>query len=435
MRVFVYIFFSLLGYVWADGNGLQVIAVGEAERARETLLIAPLAKGANLNAADLVFSREYNEQLWGNFAFYQNFFQISKDPKKPARYEIRSQLKRMGNVLQLGIWAYGADLKGDQKIELLSEQLPLAHLKNFDRRALVHRLSDRIYRIFTKKRSIFGSKIVFVSDFASKGKSTFKELYIMDFDGRYKRRLTWHRGVVVSPAINHQGDMIVYSLIQRYRGLKKKTQLRLYDLKSKKDQILSFSEGMNSGAVFTPDGKSLYLTMSYQGNPEIYRMDIQSKKRTRITRQWTEDLDPSLSARGDRMVFLSGRSGTSMIYVADADGLEKRVKRVSFVGKFNATPRFSPSGREIVFSSWVDNRFNLYRIDANGQQLVRLTRNFGSNESPSYSPDGEFIVFSSQRVLSRKRADQNLYIMDRNGEILGNITKSFGKCTFSRWSK
>lgn len=436
MRVFLFVFFSLfLGRAEVKEGVPQVIAVGEAEVVRETLLIAPVKKGVGLKAPDLSFAKSFHEQLWGNFAFYQKIFHLSQNPKKSSRYEIRPSLARVGSILQLGVVVYDNVLEGGGKKEIYSEKIP-SHLPQGQKsRDLIHALSDRIYRALTGRQSIFTSKIAFVSDFASRGKTVFKELYIMDFDGRHKRRLTWHRGVVVSPAISAQKDMIVYSLIQRYRGLKKKNQLRLYDLKNKKDRILSFSEGMNSGAVFFRDGKSLLLTMSYQGNPEIYRMEIESKKLTRITRRWAGDLDPSLNAREDRMAFLSGRSGAPMIYVADTDGQEKNVKRVSFVGKFNATPRFSPNGQEIVFSSWVDNRFDLYRINADGQQLTRLTRNFGSNESPSYSLDGEFIVFSSQRVISKKRADQNLYIMSRNGEILGNLTKNFGKCTFPRWSK
>ena len=50
-----------------------------------------------------------------------------------------------------------------------------------------------------------------------------------------------------------------------------------------------------------------------------------------------------------------------MIYLADPAGKEKDIKRIGFVGQFNATPRFSPSGEEIAFSSWVDNSFDILR--------------------------------------------------------------------------
>jgi len=134
------------------------------------------------------------------------------------------------------------------------------------------------------------------------------------------------------------------------------------------------------------------------------------------------------------MTFLSNRPGKAHIYTMDPRETEKNVKRISFVGKFNATPRFSPEGKEIVFSSWVDGSFDLYRIGADGNNLVRLTKNFGSNEEPAYSPDGEFIIFTSKRVISKGKAVQDVYIMNREGEILGQLTKDFGRTFSPKWT-
>jgi TolB protein len=118
----------------------------------------------------------------------------------------------------------------------------------------------------------------------------------------------------------------------------------------------------------------------------------------------------------------------------DPSSPEKDLKRISFVGQFNATPRFSPDGKEIVFTSWVDRGFDLYRISADGNNLSRLTKNFGSNEEPAFSPDGEFIIFSSKTVNSARKATQDLYIMNREGEILGQLTQGFGQCASPQWS-
>lgn len=134
------------------------------------------------------------------------------------------------------------------------------------------------------------------------------------------------------------------------------------------------------------------------------------------------------------MSFLSNRSGRAHIYSIDPTGVENSVKRVSFVGQFNATPRFSPDGKEIVFTSWVDNSFDLYRISVDGNNLSRLTKDFGSNEEPVYSPDGEFIVFTSKKFISRNKSVQDLYIMNRDGEILGQLTKDFGNCFSPVWT-
>ena len=123
-----------------------------------------------------------------------------------------------------------------------------------------------------------------------------------------------------------------------------------------------------------------------------------------------------------------------MIYTMNPSGMEKAVKRVSYVGQFNATPRLSRDGKSIVFASWLDNRFDLFRIGVDGKGLYRLTKNFGSNEDPVYSPDGHFIAFSSQRVLSRKKAIKDIYIMTSEGEIIRSITNGAANYTGPRWS-
>jgi TolB protein len=234
----------------------------------------------------------------------------------------------------------------------------------------------------------------------------------------------------------------MYSVIeskwkQSSRGTPHKVKnLNVYimDLATKKTTLISQLDGMNSGAVFSADGKDIYLTLSLAKNADIYKINLASKRRTKLTTHFLDDVDPHINKAGDLLTFLSGRSGKAMIYTMDPRGTEKNIKRISYVGRFNAAPRFSPDGAEIVFASWVDDLFDIYKIDSNGDNLVRLTKNSGSNEEPSFSPDGQFIVYSSQRVLSRKKAVQNIVIMNREGEIIKQITDNYGKSYTPRWS-
>jgi TolB protein len=417
------------------------IAVGEATLEQQNILIDKPSVEGKLSLAEKNFVEELAELIRNDFSFYKKIFEVklSTTPitdnfislkEKSVEYFIKLDFSKIGNKLVYQIQAM--DISQDKIIYNNAGNLEAEGL-----RTLGHFMTNQIYKKIMGKKSIFQSKIAFVSDRTSNYNKMIikKELYIMDFDGKNIKRLTAHQATVLSPAFSNDGKKISYSLIEMMSKRQRNVNLYIYDLTTGKSKRVSSRKGINSGAIFTPDDKSLILTMSFSGNAEIYKLNIQTKAIQRLTKHYSPDVDPSLSADGKTLTFLSGRPGKAMIYTLDPTGREKSVKRIGFIGQFNATPRFDPEGKEIAFSAWMGNGFDIFRINANGTGLGRLTKNFGSNEDPTYSNDGEFIAFSSQRVLSRKKAVQTLYIMDRYGEITGSITSKFGNCTSPRWSK
>ncbi len=413
-------------------ESLTVVAVGEAEVEKETIDFSKPKIGFKTNPRQASDIKEIYNIIKEDFAFYKHKYSLEVPTLGSASYKVGIIFDDFKNV----------------KVEVVntidsarssSLSIPIDDKNTI---STAHRVSDKIYESMTGNKSIFNSKIVFVSDRTSNGRNTKKELYIMDFDGRRKQRLTYTNSLIISPALSPDNTKLMYSVIESKwkkssRGTPHKVKnLNLYimDLATKKTTLISELDGMNSGAVFSDDGKDIYLTLTLTKNADIYKINLATKKRTKITTHFLDDVDPHINKAGDLLTFLSGRSGKAMIYTMDPRGPEKNIKRISYVGRFNAAPRFSPDGAEIVFSSWVDGLFDIYKIDSNGDNLVRLTKNMGSNEEPSFSPDGQFIVFSSQKVLSRKKAVQNLVIMNREGEIIKQITDNYGKSYTPRWS-
>lgn len=427
-----------------------VIAVGKAEQDKDKFVIDS-PEQIDLSQDQKIMSMEFVEILRNNFVFYKHRFNVVDYQQKGQNsfsqpnlslwkstgvtYFVASKIQpsSSGIKVQLKVWNILTEKLIGDYAEVLSKSML---------RSKTHGLSNQIYRAITGKDSIFGSKIVFVSDRTSSSeKEIIKELYVMDFDGRRVEKLTNFNSVVLSPSISPDNTKIMFSLIATKNIVsngKRKTfkniDLKLLDLRNRSFKTLSDRPGINSGAIFSSKPGYIYLTLSFGGNADIYEMNIETQKLRKMTTHYGEDVDPSLTKDGTLMSFLSSRSGRAHIYTMNPDSTEGGLKRISFVGQFNATPRFSPDGKEIVFTSWVDNGFDLYRISSQGQNLSRLTKDFGSNEEPQFSPDGEFIVFTSKRVLSRTRAVQDIYIMNRDGEILGQLTQDFGRCFSPQWS-
>ena len=447
-----------MGFIEETGMPYKLLLIGFLAVSKIAAEVSLIAVGkAEVGSAGIAFGRLgleglaeerteraklFLEVLEEDFRFYRQFFSVSNISKAhdfPWKKPNFSVLEAE-NILYFGQIRFTSRngigyrfslFNVKSKEEILSAD---GFFGGDDLRSKGHLLADKIFRKLTGKTSIFNSQIVFVSDFDSKGGNTIKELYIMDFDGQNKKRLTYHNALVISPAISPDRKSILYSLVKN-RGGRRNINLRLLNRETGRSTLISSKKGINSGAVFMPDGKSILLTLSYGGNAEIYRMNLANKKLTLLTGNPALDVDPSIKNDGNLMAFLSGRSGEAHVYTMNPAGRENGTTRISYVGRFNATPRFSPDGSEIAFSSWIDNRFDIVRIGSDGNGLVRLTKDFGSNEDPTYSNDGLFIAFSSQRVLSRTKAVHHIYAMTKDGKVVDNLTENFGNCITPRWTR
>lgn len=444
----LFLFLVLLLQVSAFAQD-AVIAVGKAEQDKDKFVIDD-PEMSNLTGDQKRVAAELMDILKNDFIFYKHRFNTvdyidkgknsysSPDVEKwhagGVTYFVASKIDNgAGSSVDANIKVWSVLTKKEifsSKFRVTKDGL----------RSEAHKIADAIYRSVTGKPSVFNSKIFFVSDRTS-GRDIEKELYIMDFDGRRVDKLTNFNSVVISPSISPDNSKIMFSVIAPKKEISKNKvrtikniDLKMFNLQTRKIETVSDKPGINSGAIFGTSNEVIYLTLSFGGNADIYEMNTLSGKMRKITSHYGDDVDPSITRDGSMMTFLSNRPGRAHIYTMNPSDTEKDVKRISFVGQFNATPRFSPDGKEIVFTSWVDNGFDLYRIGADGNNLVRLTKGFGSNEEPAFSPDGEFIIFSSKRIVNRRKAVQDIYIMNREGEILGQLTQDFGRCFSPQWT-
>ncbi len=92
-----------------------------------------------------------------------------------------------------------------------------------------------------------------------------------------------------------------------------------------------------------------------------------------------------------KIAFVSNRDGNREIYIMNPDGTEKVRLTQNFA--VDLYPTWSPTGEKILFVSDRDGNRDLYLMDANGSNVRRVFKKSARREYPKWSPDGKQIAY------------------------------------------
>ncbi len=121
-------------------------------------------------------------------------------------------------------------------------------------------------------------------------------------------------------------------------------------------------------------------------------------KPTKLIASTLWDLHPSYSPDATKIAFVSTRSGNFEIWLANEDGSHP-TQLTKFDGAYVGTPRWSPSGRSLVFEARTGDMgyADLYIFDIGAQLSRRITNSLSNDVMPSWSSDGTELFFGSDR--------------------------------------
>jgi Tol biopolymer transport system component len=163
-------------------------------------------------------------------------------------------------------------------------------------------------------------------------------------------------------------------------------------------QLVSAGIGDKAQLAAAREGK-LVAYVDVSQDRDIWECDISPGKAAsrprRLIASSRRELTASYSPDGNRIVLVSERSGSSQIWVCNADGTNM-AQLTSYVDTVLQRPSWSPDGRTIAYTAVMDAQSRLCLIDVATRKTRVLTPEGPHELAPTWSRDGQWIYVSVQ---------------------------------------
>lgn len=243
-------------------------------------------------------------------------------------------------------------------------------------------------------------------------------------------------------------------------------QIFLYDLSKplkpgEKLPMISTGNGRTTCSYFMPGNKEIIYSSTHAEHAacphaphrspggeyvwpiyqefDIYIADLEGNTRKQLTHTPGYDAEPTVSPKGDLIVFTSMRSGDLELYTMKIDGSD--VRQVTDELGYDGGAFFSPDGEKLIFrasrpkTKEAKERYmrlrdqglvqptemELFICNVDGSDLRQITDLGNANWAPFFHPSGEKVIFSSNHK-SERGFPFNLFMINIDGTGLEQIT-------------
>jgi TolB protein len=294
-----------------------------------------------------------------------------------------------------------------------------------DLRLAAHRIADFIYEKLTGEKGVFSTRIAYVTK-SGQGNAQRHSLWIADSDGEGAQSALTSPEPIISASWSPSGTQLAYVSFES-----RKPVVYVHEVANGRRRLLANFRGSNSAPAWSPDGKQLAITLSRDGNSQIYAMDSDgATEPRRLSQSGGIDTEPVYAPDGKSIYFVSDRGGSPQVYRMPAAGeASGRAERVTFSGSYNISPAVSPDGKRLAYISRVAGNFRLHVMSLGGQDAVALTET-SADERPSFAPNSKLILYAT-----RQGGAEALMTSTLDGRIKARLSTRGGDIREPHWGK
>lgn len=257
------------------------------------------------------------------------------------------------------------------------------------------------------------------------GRSGNRDIYRMNVDGSGLTQLTTNTAHDECPAVSPDGKKIAFL---SYRD--GNSEIYVMNADGSAQTRITGNSITEEHPSWSPDGTKIFFIRDYSSRTEIWVMNADGSDSAQLTDNQWRDERPFLSPDGQTILFMSNRNGNYEIYVMNPDGSNQR--RITNGADHKIFPAWSPDGSKIAYGltilGGVNPQGDIHLMNSDGSGDTALTDADGRDENPVWSPDGRKIVFQSERD-----GNFEVYIMDSNGDNQMRLTNNLSWDGWPGW--
>lgn len=249
------------------------------------------------------------------------------------------------------------------------------------------------------------AKIAFIS-VRDEGSSIF----VIDADGSNLQRLTETDAFERQPVWSPDGTKIVFTrttFVSEEDG-EGSSDIYLVNVDGSGTIQLTDHPGQDRWPTWLPGGQETAFQSTRDGQDAIYAINIDGSNLRQLARVRLEPLpvgypnysniqgQASWSPDSTRVAF---HSVAGDLAIMNFDGSNRTLLPYGTGLEYywGAVPAWSPDGTRIAFMSSRAGNFEIYIVDLDGSNLMRLTNSISDDWFPAWSPDGTKITYTNDR--------------------------------------
>lgn len=269
-----------------------------------------------------------------------------------------------------------------------------------------YRAADEVVEKLTTYPGFFAGRLAYVSQ-----RTKHSELYTSDVLGQDIRQLTADHSTSVHPRWSADGSKLVYTSYYR-SGF---PDVILYNLTAQTRSAIANYKGTNTGAAFSPDGRSIAMILSYTGTPQLYVADANGKNLRALTHSSSLKASPTWSPDGRQIILDCDPQGEPLLYQISAAGGPLQPVQTG-LPRYSAEPAWNPRDPALVaFMEQAGSQYiAVYSFKTHSSEIYDAV----DGSQPCWANDGRHIFFTHHSV----GVQDQLYLLD-------TVTKKVSKLT------